>query len=138
MDLLITPLENEHDILKITHFWLEIHLQIYICCSIVILVLRGGVPFTETETAPLETQGPAFTDRALFCRVQADGKVELVDTLGLKVNLGPCRTACYSSPPKNSSGDVCMYTTPRFNIDTKNDGLEDVCQFKYGCFGYLC
>jgi len=30
-------------------------------------------------------KGPAFTDRALFCRVQADGKVELVDTLGLKV-----------------------------------------------------
>eukprot|EP00434_Breviolum_minutum_P031866 symbB.v1.2.028181.t1/scaffold2963.1/size66434/2 len=30
-------------------------------------------------------KGPAFTNRALFCRVQADGKVELVDTLGLKV-----------------------------------------------------
>ncbi|CAK9058776.1 Quinone-dependent D-lactate dehydrogenase (D-lactate dehydrogenase) (D-LDH), partial [Durusdinium trenchii] len=30
-------------------------------------------------------KGPAFTDRALFCRVKADGEVELVDTLGLKV-----------------------------------------------------
>lgn len=30
-------------------------------------------------------KGPAFTERALFCRVKADGEVELVDTLGLKL-----------------------------------------------------
>ena len=30
-------------------------------------------------------KGPAFTERALYCRVKADGAVELVDTLGLKV-----------------------------------------------------
>ncbi|CAE7486773.1 dld [Symbiodinium pilosum] len=30
-------------------------------------------------------KGPAFTNRALFCRVAKGGKVELIDTLGLKV-----------------------------------------------------
>ena len=30
-------------------------------------------------------KGPAFTNRALFCRVAEGGKVEVVDTLGLKV-----------------------------------------------------
>lgn len=29
-------------------------------------------------------KGPAYTERALFCKIGADGKVELVDTLGLK------------------------------------------------------
>ena len=55
------------------------------------------------------SQGPAFTDRALFCRVQADGQVELVDTLGLKVNLGNAESLAVI--PKNSSGGgVCIYT----------------------------
>lgn len=29
-------------------------------------------------------KGPAFTERALYCRVQVDGSLELVDTLGLQ------------------------------------------------------
>ena len=36
-------------------------------------------------------------------------------------------------------GDYCpLSTPPKFNIDTKNDGLENVCPFKYGYFGYPC
>ncbi len=29
-------------------------------------------------------------------------------------------------------------TPPKSNIDTKNDGLENVSPFKHGYFGYLC
>ena len=29
-------------------------------------------------------------------------------------------------------------TPPKINIDTKNDGLENVSPFRYGYFGYLC
>ena len=29
-------------------------------------------------------------------------------------------------------------TPPKTNMDTKNDGLENVSHFEYGHFGYLC
>ncbi len=29
-------------------------------------------------------------------------------------------------------------TLPKPNMDTKNDGLENVSPFKHGYFGYLC
>mmetsp|Transcript_4244 Transcript_4244/g.9804 ORF Transcript_4244/g.9804 Transcript_4244/m.9804 type:complete len:635 (+) Transcript_4244:2-1906(+) len=34
-------------------------------------------------------KGPAYTDRALYCRVSKDGQVELVNTLGLKAPESP-------------------------------------------------
>ena len=33
---------------------------------------------------------------------------------------------------------IWMDTPPKFNVDTKNDGLESVSPFKHGNFGYLC
>ena len=32
---------------------------------------------------------------------------------------------------------ISMFTAPKSNIDTKNDGLENVSPFKHGNFGYL-
>eukprot|EP00931_Biecheleriopsis_adriatica_P036499 TRINITY_DN21021_c0_g1_i1.p1 TRINITY_DN21021_c0_g1~~TRINITY_DN21021_c0_g1_i1.p1 ORF type:complete len:660 (+),score=124.30 TRINITY_DN21021_c0_g1_i1:159-1982(+) len=43
--------------------------------------VAAGVSFGSGGTQI--RKGPAFTERALFCRVTADSKVELVDTLGL-------------------------------------------------------
>ena len=31
-----------------------------------------------------------------------------------------------------------LFTLPKTNMDTQNDGLEKVIPFKHGNFGYLC
>ena len=31
-----------------------------------------------------------------------------------------------------------VFTPPKTNMDTQNDGLEKVTPFEYGHFGYLC
>ncbi|CAK9104719.1 unnamed protein product [Durusdinium trenchii] len=92
-------------------------------------------------------KGPAFTDRALFCRVKADGEVELVDTLGLKVkgekaldfldsaeNLG-CRLPA-SWPKYREELTKVENKVSRFNADTT--GVDcNRSEGKAGCLGFL-